>query len=92
METRAKELVKDPKAALREAQDTVQETTREWTEKIKTAGQAAVEKIHGAYGVAQEKTIAGAKATDQAIRDNPYAALGIAFGCGILIGFLVKRD
>lgn len=93
METRAKEFAKDPKAALRDAQESVEETTREWTEKIKAAGQSALEKVQGAYGTAQEKTIAGAKITDRAIRDNPYAALGIAFGCGIAIGLLIKsRD
>ena len=91
METRAKEFANDPKAALRNAQESMEETTREWTEKIKAAGQSAMDKMQSAYGTAQEKTIAGAKATDRAIRDNPYAALGIAFGCGVLLGFLITR-
>ena len=39
----------------------------------------------------QEKAIAGAKATDQMIRDNPYKTLGIALGVGVLIGYLLRR-
>ena len=32
-----------------------------------------------------------AKATDQAIRENPYKSIGIAFGVGALIGYLLSR-
>jgi ElaB/YqjD/DUF883 family membrane-anchored ribosome-binding protein len=35
----------------------------------------------------QEKSVA----TDRAIRDNPYASIGVAFGLGLLIGVLVNR-
>jgi len=39
----------------------------------------------------QKKAIAGAKATDKAIRKNPYQAMGIALGVGALVGFLISR-
>lgn len=39
----------------------------------------------------QDKTIAGAKATDKVIREHPYQSIGIAFGVGLLIGVLVNR-
>ncbi|HEX3798275.1 MAG TPA: DUF883 family protein [Verrucomicrobiae bacterium] len=39
----------------------------------------------------QDKTVAGAKATDRVIRDHPYQSIGIAFGLGLLIGVLVNR-
>ena len=39
----------------------------------------------------QEKTVAGAKATDKVIREHPYQSIGIAFGVGLLIGVLVNR-
>lgn len=32
-----------------------------------------------------------AKATDQAVHEHPYAAMGIAAGVGLLIGLLVAR-
>jgi ElaB/YqjD/DUF883 family membrane-anchored ribosome-binding protein len=42
--------------------------------------------------VARRKALDGAKATDTAIRENPYQALGIAFGVGALVGFLLSRS
>jgi ElaB/YqjD/DUF883 family membrane-anchored ribosome-binding protein len=39
----------------------------------------------------QKKTVQSAKVADQVIRDNPYQAIGIAFGVGALIGFLISR-
>jgi ElaB/YqjD/DUF883 family membrane-anchored ribosome-binding protein len=39
----------------------------------------------------QDKTVAGAKATDKVIREHPYQSIGIAFGVGLLIGVLVNR-
>lgn len=39
----------------------------------------------------QESTTAGARATDQIIRDHPYESIGIAFGVGVLIGVLINR-
>jgi len=52
---------------------------------------AAIEKGREAWNTVQEKAIAGAKATDQVIRDNPYKALGIALGVGAIIGYLLRR-
>ena len=39
----------------------------------------------------QDRTVAGAKATDKVIREHPYQSIGIAFGLGLLIGVLVNR-
>jgi ElaB/YqjD/DUF883 family membrane-anchored ribosome-binding protein len=52
---------------------------------------AAIEKGKETWHTVQEKAIAGAKATDQVIRDNPYKALGIALGVGAIIGYLLRR-
>ncbi len=42
-------------------------------------------------GRVREKTVEGAKAADQVVRDNPYQTLVIAFGVGAVIGFLLGR-
>src|SRR5476649_2733452 len=52
---------------------------------------AAIEKGKDTWNSVQEKAVAGAKATDQVIRDNPYKALGIALGVGAIIGYLLRR-
>ena len=39
----------------------------------------------------QEQSAAAAKAADRAVRDNPYQAIGLAFGVGLLVGLLAGR-
>ena len=43
------------------------------------------------YGRVREKAIEGAKATDEAVREHPYPAIGIALGLGALVGYLLAR-
>lgn len=52
---------------------------------------AALESAKETARKLQEKTVAGAKATDKVIREHPYQSIGIAFGIGLLIGVLVNR-
>lgn len=43
------------------------------------------------YNRVKEKAVEGAKATDKAVRANPYQSIAIAVGVGALIGYLVAR-
>jgi ElaB/YqjD/DUF883 family membrane-anchored ribosome-binding protein len=52
---------------------------------------AAIEKGKEALQNVQEKAIAGAKATDEVIRENPYKAMGVALGVGVIFGYLLAR-
>jgi len=52
---------------------------------------AAIERGKETWNTVQEKAVAGAKATDRVIRDNPYKALGIALGVGVIVGYLLRR-
>ena len=54
--------------------------------------EAATEKAKEVCKRLQEQTVAAAKATDEAIREHPYQAIGIAFGVGVLIGVLAARS
>jgi ElaB/YqjD/DUF883 family membrane-anchored ribosome-binding protein len=36
----------------------------------------------------RQKAVAGARATDESIRRNPYPSMGIIFGLGVLLGIL----
>ena len=91
METRTKTLTDDLKKAGRDAEMLADETAEVWIAKMKEAGNAAVEGARAAYHTVQEKTVAGAKATDKAIHDRPYIALGVAFGVGLVLGALMNR-
>jgi len=74
-----------------EAADIVQdqiEETPEWKAKARVAGTAAWDATRAAYNELHDKTVQYSKATDEAIRQRPYASLGIAFGVGCLLGLL----
>ena len=51
----------------------------------------AIKRGKAVWKNARTKTIAGAKAADTVIRDNPYRSLAIAAGVGGLLGFLLAR-
>ena len=44
--------------------------------------------IQTGAGQLRQKAIAGAKATDESIRRNPYPSIGILFGLGLVLGIL----
>ena len=52
---------------------------------------AALESGKRVFGRVKEKAVEGAKATDEAVHEHPYQAIGIALGVGALIGYLVAR-
>lgn len=52
---------------------------------------AALEKSKELCGRVREKAVDGVNVTDQVVRENPYQAIGIAFGLGALIGCLLPR-
>lgn len=91
METRSKDLSQEAQNLGRQAKEAVKESAQELSEKAKALGTSAKQTAQAAYGAAQEKVTSGAKYTDEAIRSNPYAALGIAFACGLVFGLLIKR-
>ena len=51
----------------------------------------AIEKGRESWEALQEKAMAGARATDEAIREYPYRALGAALVIGGLLGLLIGR-
>lgn len=52
---------------------------------------SALERSKEIVGQARDKALEGVKAADEAVRENPYQAIGIALGVGALLGYLVSR-
>lgn len=52
---------------------------------------AAIETAKNTCKKLEKKAVAGAKATDQAIRTHPYESMFVALGLGIVIGLLIRR-
>ncbi len=52
---------------------------------------AALDSAKEIAGRVRDKAVEGAKAADEAVREKPYQAIGIAFGVGVLLGYLATR-
>ena len=52
---------------------------------------AALDATTNTCAQVRDRAIASAKATDRAIREKPYHAMGIAFGIGALLGIYWSR-
>lgn len=93
-EVSTERLVRDLKTVARDAEDLIKATASDVSDKAKEARSrltSALESARHSCETLQEKAIAGAKATDKAIREHPYQSLGIAFAAGLLIGVLANR-
>ena len=87
-------LVSDLKTVTRDAEELLKTVSGEkgnGSNDMRARLSSAIESAKATYHRLEEKTVAGAKATDKAIRAHPYESLGIAFGMGLLVGVLVGR-
>jgi|ERR1700685_1152950 ElaB/YqjD/DUF883 family membrane-anchored ribosome-binding protein len=94
MEGTTEKLLEDVKQVVRDGEELLKAGAGELSEKGKAARARLASALESAKETGrrlQEKTIAGAKATDKVIREHPYQSIGIAFGVGLLIGVLVNR-
>jgi ElaB/YqjD/DUF883 family membrane-anchored ribosome-binding protein len=94
IEESTEKLLQDLKEVVRDGE----ELLRAGADELGERGAAAREKLAAALEMAketqrrlQERAVAGAKAADSYIRDNPYQSIGVAFGVGLLLGLYVSR-
>jgi ElaB/YqjD/DUF883 family membrane-anchored ribosome-binding protein len=89
------DLLADLRSLVAEAEkmigDSLTEHSEDAVSALRARFDAAQERVAELYAGAKQKVTAGAKCTDEAIRANPYQALAIAAGVGLLIGVLVGR-
>lgn len=81
------QVAEDTKALLAATADATDETVVEARNRLSSALESAGETC----ARVKAKAVESAKAADKAIRENPYQAVGIAFGVGALLGFLLSR-
>lgn len=90
-----KELLNDLHTLVQEAEkmmgDSISEHTADAVGALRLRFDAAQERLGELYEGARKKVVAGAKYTDVAIRENPYQAMAIAAGVGLLVGVLLGR-
>ena len=90
MEARAK-VNRGVRNATQQASAAIAERAADLAERARAMSEAARHTAQSAYQVAQDRAVAGARATDETIRTHPYQAIGAAVGVGLLIGFLLRR-
>lgn len=71
--------------------DSTVEHSEDTLSALRSRFESARERVAELYTGARKKVVAGAKYTDTAIRENPYQALAIALGAGLLVGVLLGR-
>ncbi len=84
MRNEAADIVQD------QAED-LKQTAQEWRSKARAAGTAALDATKATYQQIQDKTMEYSKIADKTIREQPYVALGVAFGVGMIIGLLATN-
>jgi ElaB/YqjD/DUF883 family membrane-anchored ribosome-binding protein len=94
MNSNTDKLVGDLKQVVNDAEDILRGTADDAGEKAREARErlvAAMEQARTSCRQLEEKALASARAADKIIRDHPYQSIGIAFGVGLLAGFLFTR-
>lgn len=90
-----KDLLHDLKTLVYEAEkmmgESIDEHTDDAMEALRDRFHLAHERFSELYDGARKRVISGAKCTDESIRSNPYQAISIAAGIGLLLGLIVSR-
>ena len=102
MNAPAEKLVVDFKTLIKDTEELLKATASTAGEKVGDAvGDARIKAQHAltrardalarAEVVATERAKVGADVVDKSVHENPWAAVGIATGIGILVGWLIGR-
>ena len=91
-------LVADVKTVLGDAEDLLRQSassTGEQAAQLRERGMALLRQARDKAQDLQEKAVAKSKAaarvTDDYVHENPWRAIGVAFGVGLAVGLLLNR-
>lgn len=91
-------LVQDMKIVIADAEDLLRATANQAGEKIASAREKIQDSMHRAKlkladteEVMVDKTKQAARVADEYVHENPWKAVGIAAGIGLIIGLLIGR-
>ena len=79
------QLAEDARALMAATADVGGEKVAEARRRLATA----LERGKEIYGRVREKTVENVKTADEAVREHPYQAIGIALGVGAVLGLLI---
>jgi len=81
------QLAEDARALMAATADVAGEKVGEARKRLAAALDSAKE----IAGNVRDKAVAGARAADEAVRENPYQAIAIGVGVGAILGYLLAR-
>jgi len=91
-------LMQDLRMVVADTEELLRATASQAGDKISAAREriqenlaAAKERLAAAQDAVVAKTKQAAKVTDEYVHDNPWKAVGIAAGVGLIIGMLISR-
>ena len=98
-ETAKEKLVSDLKTLIGDAEELLKATTNQAGEKV-TAARQKIEQslIEGKKALADAEKIVIQKSKEYAdvaddyVRENPWSAVGVAAGVGLILGLLIRRS
>jgi ElaB/YqjD/DUF883 family membrane-anchored ribosome-binding protein len=86
-----RKVVHDTEALLRATEGQIGEKADEARRRVQAALDAARTRLKAMQGSAAEMGEEAVRATETYVRDNPWQAVGIAAGVGLLLGLLLSR-
>jgi len=96
--TNTDKLVQDFKIVVADAEELLRATAGQAGEKVSAARDRVQDSLHKAKVKLAEaedavvlKTKQAARATDDYVQENPWRAVGIAAGVGLIVGLLIGR-
>jgi len=87
METPSRDLMEELRAVIDDAEELLRATADQAGPKVQEARAKAEESLRQA----KERILGAGNELDQKVRANPWAAVGVAAGIGLLLGVLLSR-
>lgn len=84
-----KQLVKDTKDLLGTTVDLSDKAAKAARAKVEASLQSVEEQVEAGLAAAGDKVEEQLHVLDKHVRDNPYTAIGISLGVGVLLGLIV---
>ena len=91
-------LVQDMRVVIADAEDLLRATANQAGEKIAVARERIQDSLHQAKvklaeaeAMVTERAKQAARYTDEYVHENPWRAIGVAAGIGLLLGLLISR-
>jgi ElaB/YqjD/DUF883 family membrane-anchored ribosome-binding protein len=91
MNATTEKLAVDVRVLASDVEELLKATSAQAGEKVAEARARAQAAIANARTTATEQSRQAARATDQYVHQNPWTAIGISAGVGLLIGLLISR-